>query len=42
MKEGRIRGKESTAKGEAKGTENLHLITWDIPTGRYTETRSGV
>lgn len=33
----RIRGKESTAKGEAKGTENLHLVTWDIPTGRYTD-----
>ena len=33
----RVRGKESTAKGEAKGTENLHLITWDIPTGRYVD-----
>jgi hypothetical protein len=33
----RVRGKESTAKGEAKGTENLHLVTWDIPTGRYTD-----
>ncbi len=33
----RVRGKESTAKGEAKGTEDLHLVTWDIPTGRYTD-----
>jgi len=33
----RVRGKESTAKGEAKGTENLHLVTWDIPTGRYID-----
>ncbi|WP_321474117.1 hypothetical protein [uncultured Paludibaculum sp.] len=33
----RVRGKESTAKGESKGIEDLHLITWDIPTGRYTD-----
>lgn len=33
----RVRGKDSTAKGESKGTENLHLITWDIPTGTYTD-----
>ena len=33
----RVRGKDSTAKGESKGVENLHLITWDIPTGRYTD-----
>ena len=33
----RVRGKETTAKGEAKGTENLHLITWDIPTMRYID-----
>jgi len=33
----RVRGKESTAKGESKGIENLHLITWDIPAGRYTD-----
>jgi hypothetical protein len=33
----RVRGKESTAKGEAKGTENLHLVTWDIATGRYID-----
>jgi hypothetical protein len=33
----RVRGKESTAKGESKGIENLHLITWDIPAGRYID-----
>jgi hypothetical protein len=33
----RIRGKSSTAMGEAKGLENLHLITWHIPTGRYRD-----
>jgi hypothetical protein len=33
----RVRGKDSTAKGEARGTENLHLVTWDIPTGTYTD-----
>ena len=33
----RVRGKDSTAKGESKGRENLHLITWDIPTRRYTD-----
>jgi hypothetical protein len=33
----RVAGKASTAKGEAKGLENLHLITWDIPTGKYTD-----
>ena len=33
----RVRGKEGTAKGESKGEENLHLITWDIPAGRYTD-----
>ena len=32
-----MRGKDSTAKGESKGLENLHLITYDIPTGRYTD-----
>ena len=26
----RVRGKESTAKGEAKGIENLHLISFDL------------
>jgi len=33
----RVRGAESTAKGEAKGLEDLHLITYDIPTGKYTD-----
>src|SRR5689334_1025052 len=33
----RVAGKESTAKGEAKGVEDLHLVTYDIPTGKYTD-----
>lgn len=33
----RVAGKASTAKGESKGTENLHLITYDIPAGKYTD-----
>jgi hypothetical protein len=33
----RVRGKDSTAKGESKGRENLHLITWDIQTRKYTD-----
>lgn len=33
----RITGKSATAKGEAKGLENLHLVTYDIPTGRYND-----
>jgi hypothetical protein len=33
----RVRGKESTGKGESKGIENVHLVTWDIPTRRYTD-----
>ncbi len=33
----RVTGKSSTAMGEAKGLENLHLITYDIPTGKYTD-----
>ena len=33
----RVKGKDSTAKGESKGRENLHLITWHIPTRRYTD-----
>ena len=32
-----LRGKSSTAMGEAKGLENLHLVTWHIPTGRYRD-----
>jgi hypothetical protein len=31
----RVRGKATTAKGEAKGLENLHLITYDIPKREY-------
>jgi hypothetical protein len=33
----RVAGKESTAKGEAKGEENLHLVTYDIPARKYTD-----
>jgi hypothetical protein len=33
----RVMGASSTAKGEAKGLEDLHLITYDIPTGRYLD-----
>jgi hypothetical protein len=33
----RIRGKDSTAKGESKGQEDLHLVTWHIPTSRYRD-----
>jgi hypothetical protein len=33
----RVKGAESTAKGEAKGLEDLHLITYDIPAGRYLD-----
>ena len=33
----RVTGKSSTAMGEARGRENLHLITYDIPTGKYMD-----
>ena len=33
----RLRGKESTAMGEAKGLENLHLVTYDIRAGKCTD-----
>jgi len=33
----RLAGKGSTAKGEAKGLEDLHLVTYDIPTAKYTD-----
>jgi len=33
----RVTGKSHTAMGEAKGPEDLHLITYDIPTGRYQD-----
>jgi len=31
----RITGKDTTGKGEAKGEENLHLVTYHIPDARY-------
>ncbi len=33
----RVTGKKETAMGESKGIENLHLITYDIPAGKYTD-----
>lgn len=33
----RVTGKESTGKGEAKGLEDLHLVTYDIPTAKYID-----
>jgi hypothetical protein len=33
----RVTGKATTAKGEAKGLENLHLVTWNIPKAKYTD-----
>lgn len=33
----RVTGKSSTAMGEAKGLENLHLITYDISKGKYED-----
>jgi hypothetical protein len=33
----RIAGKSKTAMGESKGIEDLHLITYDVPTGSYTD-----
>jgi len=33
----RLKGKESTAMGEAKGLENLHLVTYDIPKAKHTD-----
>lgn len=33
----RVAGKASTAMGEAKGLENLHLITYDIPRRVYRD-----
>jgi hypothetical protein len=33
----RVAGKASTAKGESKGLENLHLITYHIPGARYRD-----
>ena len=33
----RVKGKDSTAMGESKGVENLHLVTYDIPRRRYRD-----
>jgi hypothetical protein len=33
----RVAGKATTAKGEAKGAEDLHLITYDIPAGKHAD-----
>jgi hypothetical protein len=33
----RVMGATSTAKGEAKGLEDLHLITYDIPERKYLD-----
>ncbi len=33
----RVLGKNSTAMGEAKGLENLHVVTYDIPTRKYLD-----
>lgn len=33
----RLAGKAKTAMGEAKGLEDLHLITYDLKTGKYTD-----
>ncbi len=33
----RVAGKATTAKGESKGEEDLHLITYDIPTLKYAD-----
>ncbi len=32
-----LRGVDSIAKGAARGEENLHLVTYHIPTGKYTD-----
>jgi hypothetical protein len=33
----RVTGKSTTGKGEAKAEEDLHLVTYHIPTGKYTD-----
>jgi hypothetical protein len=33
----RVAGKAKTAMGESKGIENLHLVTYDIPTNRRVD-----
>ena len=37
IEEQRVTGKSTTAMGEARGLENLHLITYHIPTGKYQD-----
>ena len=36
----RVKGKDRTGKGEAKGLEDLHLVTYEIPTGHYVDRGS--
>ena len=33
----RVEGKASTSRGEAKGEENLHLVTWHIPSCSFAD-----
>lgn len=33
----RVTGEEAIARGAARGIENLHLVTYDIPTGKYED-----
>ncbi|MDX2149842.1 MAG: hypothetical protein SFV54_03840 [Bryobacteraceae bacterium] len=33
----RVKGKDSTAKGESKGRENLHLVTYDLARAEYRD-----
>lgn len=33
----RVKGAEQIAKGAARGLENLHLVTFHIPEGKYTD-----
>jgi hypothetical protein len=33
----RLKGKDAIAKGAAKGLENLHLVTYDLSDGKYTD-----
>jgi hypothetical protein len=33
----RVAGKDSTGRGESKGEENLHLVTYHIPSRRYRD-----
>src|SRR4051794_4364449 len=33
----RVAGKTKTAMGESKGIENLHLVTYDVPSGHFAD-----